>query len=262
LRIATTDNNSTLNFRNNVNEDGAGVDARFVDNRLDIVTRVNNMNIRISPHGTGKINLPNVPSGSGDVLARDSSNNLVRVPVTTMRFLQKALAESKNIGAFTSAPLEIQGLQWVSVFNSSNLTGSRSFTASTECSQASLYRIKGTLNFSGDTSAEINIRIDFFGQSWYSGFTQTVGSSTSINYPYSFEFYLSFGNDGSDKYRVGGFVRRATEDIPTLNNLSWSINHQGTLSSAISGSSDFDILAGGETNASSKVYDISCERLI
>jgi hypothetical protein len=78
LRIATTDNNSTLNFRNNVNEDAATIEARFVDNRLDISTRVNNMDIRISPHGTGKINLPSVPTGTGDILMRDSSNNLVR----------------------------------------------------------------------------------------------------------------------------------------------------------------------------------------
>jgi hypothetical protein len=77
LRIRTTDNTSIINFANAVNEDGAGIEMSTPSNEFAIVTRVSNKDIRIQPHGTGKIKLPNVPSGSGDVLMRDGSNNLV-----------------------------------------------------------------------------------------------------------------------------------------------------------------------------------------
>lgn len=77
FRIATTDNIATVNFRNVFNEDAATIQMSTPSTELALSTNVSNYDIRIQPHGTGKIKLPNVPTGTGQLLGRDASNNLV-----------------------------------------------------------------------------------------------------------------------------------------------------------------------------------------
>jgi hypothetical protein len=87
FRIGTTDNTSNLFFRNVFNEDAAAISMNTPSAELSITTAVSNMDIRIQPHGTGKVKLPNVPTGTGDVLMRDGSNNIVRGPVLQKVFV-------------------------------------------------------------------------------------------------------------------------------------------------------------------------------
>jgi hypothetical protein len=77
FRIASNNNLATLNFRANDANEKATLEFSDATNIFSIATRVNNSDISITPHGTGKIKLSNVPSGTGDVLMRDASNNLV-----------------------------------------------------------------------------------------------------------------------------------------------------------------------------------------
>jgi len=77
LRIASNNNLATINFQANSNEEKATLEYSDATNVFSIATRINNSDISITPHGTGKIKLSNVPTGTGDVLMRDASNNLV-----------------------------------------------------------------------------------------------------------------------------------------------------------------------------------------
>lgn len=78
FRIASNGNVSTLNFRANNNEEKATLEFNDLTKTFTVKTNVSNSDIAITPHGTGKIKLSNVPSGSGTVLAIDASNNLVK----------------------------------------------------------------------------------------------------------------------------------------------------------------------------------------
>jgi hypothetical protein len=78
FRIATSDNTSTLNFRNAANEDAASISMSTPANEVALATAVNNMNIRIQPHGTGGVRFPAVPAAAGAVrmMVLDSNDRL------------------------------------------------------------------------------------------------------------------------------------------------------------------------------------------
>jgi hypothetical protein len=78
LRLKTSGNVFIINFRKDSNEDAATVKFDDAVDEFAITTNVTNYPIRIQPHGTGTIKIPNVPTGTGDVLMRDTNNNLVR----------------------------------------------------------------------------------------------------------------------------------------------------------------------------------------
>lgn len=67
FRIGTSDNEAIVNFRNAANEDAAGVVMSTPANEVSLVTRVNNMSIRIQPNGTGGVRFPAVPAAVGAV---------------------------------------------------------------------------------------------------------------------------------------------------------------------------------------------------
>jgi hypothetical protein len=80
MRIKTTDNTATVNFRNVFNEDQAGIELNTPSNKLSIVTRTANTDIEINPNGTGSILLPNVASGTPvSNLGIDVDNKLVKI---------------------------------------------------------------------------------------------------------------------------------------------------------------------------------------
>jgi hypothetical protein len=105
----TFDNTVTHNFRNAANEDTAGIVMNEPANEFAIVTRTGNKNIKIEPHGTGRIKLPNVPTGTGDILMRDASNNIVRgaAVVETSGTFTPTLTD--NGGGYTYALFVSQG---------------------------------------------------------------------------------------------------------------------------------------------------------
>jgi len=78
LRLASTSNTSALDFRNVFGEDKASVLLSNPLNKLSVITRTDNADIEIAPHGTGSILLPNVSAGTGDVLMLNGSNEVVK----------------------------------------------------------------------------------------------------------------------------------------------------------------------------------------
>ena len=87
VRIKNTSNNSILNFRNISNEDEGGLELIGADGKLKLVTRVNNTDIEIEPHGTGSIILPNVASGTPvSSLGLDVNNKVVASTAITQSF--------------------------------------------------------------------------------------------------------------------------------------------------------------------------------
>jgi len=103
LRIKATSNQSTLNFRNFTNEDQAGIILDTPSSKLSIVTRTDNSDIEINPHGTGSIVLPNVASGTGD---------FVRIDSTTGKLTKRTTAQvSAEVGGISDAPND--GLSYI-----------------------------------------------------------------------------------------------------------------------------------------------------
>jgi len=104
LRLTTTDNNATIHFRNVFNDDAATIWMDAVSEELAFSTNVDNYNIRIQPHGTGSIILPNVAAGTGDVLMLDGSNKVVRGTVGPSYNIDigSSIALTPETGAFSS----------------------------------------------------------------------------------------------------------------------------------------------------------------
>jgi len=78
LRITALSNQSRIDFRTNAGLDAARILFNSSTNQLAISTNESNANIVISPHGTGKINLPNIPVGTGESLMRNAQGEIVR----------------------------------------------------------------------------------------------------------------------------------------------------------------------------------------
>lgn len=88
FRIGTTDNTATIFLRNDENEDAASVAMNTPANEMAVATHVDNMDIRIEPHGTGKVKVPNIPINS------ISDNNAV---LTRVGGIVNALGRSASV---------------------------------------------------------------------------------------------------------------------------------------------------------------------
>jgi hypothetical protein len=178
LRLATTDNNSTINFRNVFNEDVATVQMSTPSTELGITTNVSNYNIRIEPHGTGKIKLPNVPTGAGDVLGRDSSNNLVRITGLSTKWVQ-----TTTISGASTTQLLVPD------------SGSLTFTPS-ETTTGKKYKIVIHHYVDDPPAGNVNFDVKIGGNSFSSITTITNGNGDSN----LFEFILEFNATASEAY--------------------------------------------------------------
>ena len=265
FRIRSTSNNSILNFSDITGQDVGGIELLTVDGKLKIVTRTDNTDIEINPHGTGAIILPNLATGTGELLMLDGSNKVVKGSLSnSLRFQQSALGFSKDLGTLATDVGQLQTLTWVSIFNATNFEGSRSFDSDIECTSESLYRIKGRVVFTGGIATpapEINIRFNFFGQDFYNGTLFNTGGTTTRHYTYQFEAYLKFGKDGiNNKFLLQYTVDRILEGQTDFGG-TFAVNYSGDISSTITGTGDLDILGGGNQNSTAKVYEITCEKL-
>ena len=178
FRIATTDNIATVNFRNVFNEDAAGIEMSGPSTELALVTRVSNYNIRIQPHGTGTIKLPNVPTGTGDVLGRDSSNNLVRISGLSS---YKLLDEDITPTAFTSTT-------YASILTG-GILGTNSFDGSTDASY------EGTIFIRSNSSGSYNfdLRLNIWSQNIDTAFS--IGAITGdIVHKITFKLIIQSGS--------------------------------------------------------------------
>jgi hypothetical protein len=160
-------NNSVLAFRNNVNEDAGEIKYDKPSLKFSIATKVSNSDIEIEPHGTGKIKLPNVPTGTGDVLGRDSSNNLVRIPTFAP---YKLLDEDITPSAFTSTT-------FTSILTG-GILGINSFSGSVDSSYEGELWVKSI----DDTSSTYDLRFVFFGQNIDVNIVLGSGSQTWMTF--------------------------------------------------------------------------------
>lgn len=168
FRIATTDNTAIVNFRNVFNEDAAGIEMSGPSTELAIVTRVSNYNIRIQPHGTGTIKLPNVPTGTGDVLGRDSSNNLVRLGSSVVESTGTFTPTLTASGGGITYTFTTTNASYVKVGSLVYFSVTLSSISSTGSGVNEL--LLGSLPFNSATGT---------GKFWYVGITAITGSSYS-----------------------------------------------------------------------------------
>jgi hypothetical protein len=263
LRVRTTDNTSIVNFANAFNEDAAGIEMSSPANELAIVTRVSNKDIRIQPNGTGKIKLPNVPSGIGDVLGRDASNNLVRIAGGT-RFIQSNPSMVSKQTAYYAGQNLSDAFQenLESIINDSNLVGSRSFVASDECSLGSVYVLKGkgfvTLGGEGVTSS-FSIRLSIFGNETRTLLPIDGPTFSADDFNFEFEIIIGFLVDGGvNKMNV----RLNFSSFNELgSNMFYRSNNNTESSVTISGTSSLDVLAGLKFGGQARVNYITCQKI-
>jgi hypothetical protein len=174
LRVRTDANIANIAYiKDNFEE---AVSLKFDDsaNEFAIITNVENYPIRIQPHGTGNIKIPNVPTGTGDVLARDSSNNLVRIPTFAP---YKLLDEDITPSAFT-----------LNSFNSiltGGLLGTNSFSGGTNSSYGGELLLRSV---DSDINTGCTVRFVFFSQNI--DFSINLGSSLNIERIISIKFRI------------------------------------------------------------------------
>jgi hypothetical protein len=78
IRLRASSNKSAVKFRTLTNQDNGEISYDDSEKNLKIETRGDNADIVIAPNGTGKVNLPNIPDGTGESLMRDTDGNIVK----------------------------------------------------------------------------------------------------------------------------------------------------------------------------------------
>ena len=78
IRLQASSNVSSFKFRTLNNEDAVVNSYNNETKKFLIATNIDNADIIIAPNGTGKVNLPNIPDGTGESLMRDTNGNIVK----------------------------------------------------------------------------------------------------------------------------------------------------------------------------------------
>lgn len=78
IRLRASSNKTAIKFRTVANEDIGEISYDNSESKLKIETTGDNADIVIAPNGTGKVNLPNIPDGTGESLMRDTEGNIVK----------------------------------------------------------------------------------------------------------------------------------------------------------------------------------------
>jgi hypothetical protein len=230
FRIKATSNQSILNFRNFTNEDQAGIVLDTPLSKLSIVTRTDNTDIEINPHGTGSIVLPNVASGTGDALGLDASNNLVKISSTSS---YKLLDEDITPTAFTSAT-------FLTILTG-GILGTNSFDGAVDSSFEGEIWIKSV----DSASSNFNLRFTIFGTSITANILLGSGSQTWLTLV-KFKLIIQGG--------IFLIMGQTTTMLETSNfeNVR-NINHATTTYTA-TGTSSIDILAQCLGTGSPTIY--------
>jgi hypothetical protein len=178
------------------------------------------------------------------------------------RFLQSGTLVTKTTSALNGDILDIFGHSKETLINTSFLTGSRNFTASTECVNESSYILTGRALFTtggGSPAPTFAIRVNFFGVEFRSAFELQGASSTTGRYYVDFEFRFGF------LVLSGNNTLRANLSFTSFEETSSNVTGRGGTSlvfqQTISGSSDLDILATGDTATTAQCLEIKCEQL-
>lgn len=150
-----------------------------------------------------------------------------------------------------------------SLINDSNLTGSRSFVASTECSAGSIYKINGSAVFAmggeGLTST-FSVRASIFGNNILPFMAVNGPSSTSEEYIVEFEIMLGFTIESTiNKMYVTLKMNHYIQAGQTIGGVA--SEHYSLSGITISGTSSLDILAGLKYGGIAKTNYILCEKI-
>jgi hypothetical protein len=78
IRLRASSNKTAIKFRTVANEDIGEISYNDSEKNLKIETIGDNADIVIATNGTGKVNLPNIPDGTGESLMRDTNGNIVK----------------------------------------------------------------------------------------------------------------------------------------------------------------------------------------
>lgn len=194
LRVRTDASIANIAYIKDSFEEAVSLKFNDSTNEFAITTNLENYPIRIEPHGTGNIKLPNVPTGTGDTLGRDSLNNLVRLALNPRVF-------AFNFGGSAGNPNVTAG----GTFNIFYSAGNFGFT-SMDIGDVATMKIEGKIqtrnaanlisNISLGTSTGAIFLISSLGWNWSNagvgGFTGVVtctriGTST---YRYMVDFYV------------------------------------------------------------------------
>ena len=264
LRITSTSNTGTLNFRNVFSEDQAGIILDNPANKFSIATRVSNTDIEIAPHGTGSILLPNIPSGTGDVLMLNGSNEVVKGSANNIFYFKQShpTLNSKQTAYYTTTnPSDALGENLETILNPSNLIGSTSLNASVECSNNSVYLIEGHVRINSGGLGIVptfSIRFQSFGFDIRPIFSISGPSSTDETYCVKFEITVGFTIDGGVNKMFP--LLQFSAFVETGQSITGRSN-DNAIGYTISGVSNFDILVGIKNGGFAICNYINCIKL-
>jgi len=94
LRLRASSNVSSVKFRTINNEDAAVISYNNETKKFVLATNIDNADIVIAPNGTGKVNLPNIPDGTGESLMRDTDGNIVKGAISVTGIFTPTLTAS------------------------------------------------------------------------------------------------------------------------------------------------------------------------
>jgi hypothetical protein len=266
MRIKTTDNTATINFRNVFNEDQAGIELNTPSNKLSIVTKTANTDIEINPNGTGSILLPNVAIGTGTALGVNASNEVVKISDSSLRFSQLDPDFTKIITGLNTTPSDFFGEETVSIIEPSLLIGSRNFDSGVECDLESIYRINAQIKVitgGGIPAPTFSIRVNIFGYEIRPPFTYQAGSSTTYRHLIDTNIEISFKTVAGVKKLSTILNYTVTDESLVIKSFytDGSGSDSTKLYGDITGSSDLDILIGGTQSTNASVMNIICKKI-
>ena len=147
-------------------------------NEFAIVTRTGNKDIRIQPHGTGKIKLPNVPAGTGEPFGRDASNNLVRITTNPRVFVFNFGGAAGNPDVTAGGNFEIRYNSGTS-FTSMDIGDTAKMKIEGKIQTRNANNLIAGMTFA--TSATIGLSLSSLGWNWSNanvgGFTAVVSAT-------------------------------------------------------------------------------------
>jgi hypothetical protein len=189
IRLRASSNKSAIKFRTLTNEDNGQISYDDSEKKLSINTSGDNADIVIYPNGTGKVNLPNIPDGTGESLMRDTEGNIVK--------------------GFSSAGFKAKGVRTQTGFYNSNISGTTPVGIfQTPFSWIAAYfsvgtvieiDLVGTIGIGQSSSFSFNLRI---GEENYSLITVGSGSAETSDEVFNITYKITLSS--SNEIKISG----------------------------------------------------------
>ena len=216
LRITSTSNTGTLNFRNVFGEDQAGIILDNPANKFSIATRVSNTDIEIAPHGTGSILLPNIASGTGDVLMLNGSNEVVKGSSSVDIY---AGNESITVSGFSNVIIPTSDTEYAYTFSSFDRSMPIGTTYEFEFEAVVVWQNATSIN---DFRSIINITTNLLGQ--------LSPTPTQVTFVNSYVFKVTVTRSADKWIQVSNCIGGSGQlDLRMTTEISFSTNYIGLL---------------------------------